>query len=96
MSNLASVEEGETPQCHSCSAELPLEKLKDFSDSYGGAFGPHTDKGPFNLCELCASTFAGNSVAYPDQYGYSGKILQAICFVGNKILRRIDEIEGCD
>ena len=96
MSNLASVEEGETPQCHSCSAELPLEKMKDYSDSYGGSFGPHRLEAPFNLCELCAGTYAGNAAVYPAQYEQNGKILQAICFVGNKILERIDEIEGCD
>ncbi len=96
MSNPAKVEEGETPQCYSCQAELPLEKLADYRDSYGGAFKPHEAPDPFNLCDLCAGTFAGNASVYPAQYEQNGKILQAICFVGNKILKRIDEIEGCD
>ena len=77
-------------QCDSCQAEFKLGELEDFSSSY-----PHWDD-QLMLCELCKSTFAGNATVYPSQYEQNGKIVQAICFVGNKILKRIDEIEGCD
>ncbi len=47
------------------------------------------------LCSLCASTMAGTAAEYPEQYGdHAGDILQAICYVGNAILSKLDELKG--
>ena len=42
-------------------------------------------------CELCASTLAGNSIDYPDQYPERA-VLQAVCYVGNAILTKLEAI----
>ena len=48
------------------------------------------------LCALCAGTFAGNAVEYPEQYhdGQDASILFAVCYVGNVILERLAAIEA--
>ena len=95
--DLMNDEEEDAPQCASCQLDFPLEELTDYFDSFPVSAMKGL-QGKLLLCELCAHTFAGNSLVYSSQYdqGHAGKILQAICIVGNKILQRIDEIEGCD
>lgn len=44
------------------------------------------------LCVLCASTVAGNALDYPEFYPDHNS-LKTICYVGNVILARLDEIE---
>ncbi len=46
------------------------------------------------LCLFCASTMAGSADEYPEQFsaGHAGTILKTICFVGNAILARLDEL----
>ena len=46
------------------------------------------------MCNLCASTFAGNATEYPEQYhdGQDASILFAVCYVGNVILTKLDEV----
>lgn len=41
------------------------------------------------LCLLCANTKCGTAHAYPDQYP-DRATLQAVCYVGNVILDRLD------
>lgn len=42
------------------------------------------------LCELCASTPAGNALEYPDQFRGQAETLKTICFVGNTLLAAIE------
>lgn len=73
-----------TTECESCQAphvELKFYEKPTFSDRIAA------DKGNW-LCNLCASTMAGNAMDYPDQYrdGRSGDVMRAVCFVGNAII----------
>jgi hypothetical protein len=49
-------------------------------------------KQPKRLCELCAESFIGNSVEYPEQYG-DRDLMQLIGFCTNKILQKLEEIK---
>ena len=46
-------------------------------------------RGDTELCKLCASTLAGNSLEHPNGYGHSGYVMQTVCYVGNVILDAI-------
>jgi hypothetical protein len=39
-----------------------------------------------DLCDLCANTYAGNTLQYPRD---NADILKAICYVGNSIIEEI-------
>jgi hypothetical protein len=41
------------------------------------------ERGPLQLCELCANTASGNSIQYPHE---DSGILRALCYVGNRLL----------
>jgi hypothetical protein len=49
------------------------------------------ESAPKWLCDLCASTMAGNAHEYPEQFreGRAGDVMKTICFVGNTILAAI-------
>lgn len=49
-------------------------------------------KEPRELCQLCAETFIGNSVEYPEQYEYR-EVMQLVGFCTNKILQRLERLE---
>ena len=40
------------------------------------------------LCELCASTPAGNAYEYPEQF-HDRPLMQTVCYVGNAIIAAI-------
>lgn len=67
-------------ECASCGCVAPLYKFKGDS-----IIQPRED---YFLCELCASTAAGNAHAYPNQYREGGT-LKHICAVGNLILDKV-------
>jgi hypothetical protein len=75
------VEDGYVCECESCGATAPLFFF-DTVPLHPGRY----------LCEICASTFAGNMTQYPDQYDHSAVTLaQIVAHTGNLIL---DKIEG--
>lgn len=46
------------------------------------------------LCNLCSKTYMGYALDFPDEYDFKTKaIFQAISFVGNTVLKRIEQIE---
>ncbi len=65
--------------CQSCAYET--DRLKYYP------FALRQEEGMW-LCELCASTHAGNACEYPNQYP-ERKTLATICYVGNVILAAI-------
>jgi hypothetical protein len=68
-------------QCDSCdSKDVPLN---DYPQGIGNS------RRSRKLCFLCANTRAGNALEYPEQYRGQDGILQAICFVGNEILKAL-------
>ena len=76
----------ELEECDGC--RFPGLPLKDYN------------RGPFNktkesmrLCGLCAETFIGNSVQYPDQYEHR-EVMQLIGFCTNKILQKLRRCKG--
>lgn len=46
---------------------------------------------PHWFCDLCFSSFASNSVQYPDLYRESGSLMQHMCLMTNHILAAIRE-----
>lgn len=48
-------------------------------------------KEPYYFCDLCWSSFAGNSVQYPDQYP-DRQVLCHVNLTANKIIERLDEV----
>lgn len=45
----------------------------------------------FRFCDLCYSTFAGNSHQYPRQYQGRAQIMQHICAVANILLKKLQK-----
>lgn len=45
------------------------------------------ERPPMLLCELCANTPTGNALQYP--HGKDTPTLQALCWIGNRILDEI-------
>lgn len=66
--------------CDSCGFEGA--ELKTYT------VGVLSDARPARFCQLCASTFAGNSATYPDAYK-NGDLLRHVCHVGNAIIAEI-------
>ena len=84
----------DTPQakpesCESC--DFTTEELKAYPNNSSLGINPTCKKSHKWLCLLCASTMAGTGSEYPNQFreGKDLDILQAICFVGNTILKEI-------
>jgi hypothetical protein len=71
--------------CQACYYETT--ELKPY-----GAFAmskfPYTHKW---LCDLCATTFSGNALEYPDQYE-NRHLMFHVCHVGNVLLSEIRKI----
>jgi hypothetical protein len=69
-------------ECDHCrSTELEVKES-------GGDFGSKNGK----LCDLCRSTLAGNAFHYA-HYGEEVRVLSSIiCFIGNRILKRLDTV----
>ncbi len=44
------------------------------------------------LCKICAATFIGNSLEYPEQYP-NAEVMQVIGYCTNLILQRLDAID---
>lgn len=65
------------PECDSCGYQTALKPYQRGFPEQGE---------PAHLCDLCASTRAGNAQEYPRQYEGQTAILQTICYVGNAIL----------
>lgn len=71
-------DDGETVECDACGLVLPVREM------LGGTGSPETTH---DFCELCATTFIGMSVQYPDSFTSEGKkVLQTIGHVTNLIL----------
>jgi hypothetical protein len=81
---MASEAKEELEECDGCRFPgLPLETYPANPSS--------RRKEPKRLCELCAGSFIGNSVEYPDQYG-DRDLMQLIGFCTNKILQKLAEL----
>lgn len=52
-------------------------------------------EGKIWLCALCASSWAGNSIQYPNQYEYA-QTMQVICRVANSVMDKFDEAKDFD
>lgn len=50
------------------------------------------ERSPMKLCDLCANTPSGNALQYPQ--GKDTHTLQAVCWIGNKILDEIRKQNG--
>lgn len=74
-------------ECQSCG--FKTSALKGYPDMRG--YPNHEQNEDKWLCKLCAGTSAGNVLSYPEQYMESGEVLKAVCYVGNVILRAIEE-----
>ena len=42
------------------------------------------------LCDLCASTPAGNAYEYPEQF-HNVPLFQTVCYIGNAIIQAIEQ-----
>lgn len=71
-------------QCESCQFET--DAIKAYRTTRNFPRGPCPDKW---LCDLCASTIAGNAHEYPEQFPGTHDVVRTICFVGNAILAEI-------
>lgn len=78
------MDDEELEECDGC--RFPGLWLKTYESS------AISKKGPKRLCELCAETFLGNSVEYPEQYP-SREVMELIGFCTNKILQKLEKIE---
>jgi hypothetical protein len=67
-----------TSECHGCKYSTTVRKYRRDGAKEGDP--------PILLCDLCANTPCGNMVEYPTEDKY---ILQAICYVGNRLLDEI-------
>jgi hypothetical protein len=76
-------------ECDSC--HFQTTKLTEYERSpfNRNPSDPTTKK----LCDLCASTVAGNTVDYPASYR-DPAVLRTICYVGNVILQAIQLKQG--
>ena len=50
-------------------------------------------RGPMELCELCASTFIGNSLEYPEQYD-DKDAMQLVGYCTNLIMEKLNDLEN--
>lgn len=72
-------------ECEGCHFEMTALK---FYEGWQGSARKIDGKW---LCELCAGTMMGNTLDYPTMYDSATKdVLQAICYVGNVILKAIN------
>lgn len=71
--------------CDSCRFETALKRYDNHRSIGLHASGPKSKW----LCELCASTMAGNAHEYPEQYRGERATLQTLCYVGNAILTEL-------
>lgn len=70
---------------------LPEEGVCDacgFEDCMVEEFERTVHDGTMKLCRLCSRTKSGNTVDTPTAYAHP-EILQAICYVGNAIIKAI-------
>lgn len=74
--------------CDSCNFETP--KLKFYPMRSGDINEPEVNK---LLCDVCASTMAGNAYEYPRQYEGERKTLQMLAYCTNLILQKIGELK---
>jgi hypothetical protein len=73
-------------ECDCC--QFKTEALKPYEVFFASKAVQTTHKW---LCELCASTYAGNAYEYPEQYPYQVATLRAMCYIGNVLLKAIQE-----
>jgi hypothetical protein len=79
------VDRNKPEECDSC--HFQTDDLKMYHDRIAGL--RHPEKADGWLCELCASTLAGNAWRWPEQYGDSGNTMRTVCYVGNVVLAAI-------
>lgn len=49
---------------------------------------------PWELCDICYCTLAGNSARYPSQYEEARReMYMMVAYVGNMIMARLDKLE---
>lgn len=82
---MGKVTDDEIPECDGC--RFPGLPLETYTSSPMSRF-----EGPKHLCKLCASTFIGNSVDYPEQYD-DKDTMQLVGYCTNLILQRLNQIE---
>lgn len=70
-------------ECDGC--RFPGLKLKTYP---APPFDSRGRTEPFKFCELCAATFIGNAVQYPDQYE-DAETMRLIGYCANLILKEI-------
>ena len=70
--------------CDACEAHAPLFPFRQHASSYG-PIGVQIAL----LCNLCASTAAGNAYKYPYQYRDQASVLFANSFTANAILTEL-------
>jgi hypothetical protein len=88
--------------CECC--EYPNAKVRPYPDQrdrteykMARPTGRIIDEGSANiwLCHLCAHSWTGNSIQYPEQYEY-GKTMQVVCKTANAVMDKFDEVENFD
>jgi hypothetical protein len=76
----------EAEECDGC--RFPGLELEEYEASPVGR-----RKEPKRLCELCANTFMGNALEYPEQYD-NHDAMQIVAFCTNLLLKRLADIEA--
>lgn len=69
-------------ECDCCGSKAPVFLFDNTRNAETHLRGHH------HFCEICASSKAGNSYCYPQQYG-DANVLQHVAFVGNLILDKV-------
>ena len=76
--------------CDFCHFPFPIGGLRIFKTSNPERWEDKDDH-EHKLCCICANTFAGGQLDWPDA---NGKIMAQQSYVGNLILRQIDGFRG--
>lgn len=80
-------------ECQFCNFETEALRAYRVYRWLGSGIDTSTKETHKWLCLLCASTMAGSAQEYPEQYGnHANDFLQAICFVGNVILSKLESL----
>ena len=84
-------------ECRACGYQAKV--LKEYGMNRYSLFGQGQGTQPREylvkeLCDLCAGTFAGNAVEYPEQYHHTKDAMFANNYTANAILERLDKIEA--
>lgn len=80
-------------ECNCCgSSDVVLSKY--IVDTTIGGGGKTRHDVEFWFCGLCAGTQASSIYRYPNMQATNTEVLQALCYIGNLILKKLNEPEA--